>query len=142
MIRQPECSRKFHAKNTDPERSCLNVEYCNENIKDVYHELFDDFISSYFESGEFEQEYYRVFNMISDYVYRDPTKFCTYEEFLSGSDTLRRFCLLRSESIRGQLEGRIPSTSDGQSENSDALIDASDIEISAMGSMGLSLIHI
>ena len=29
-------SRKFHAKNTDPERSCLNVEYCNENIKDVY----------------------------------------------------------------------------------------------------------
>ena len=35
-------SRKFHAKNTDPERSCLNVEYCNENIKDVYHELFDE----------------------------------------------------------------------------------------------------
>ena len=23
-------SRKFHAKNTDPERSCLNVEYCKE----------------------------------------------------------------------------------------------------------------
>lgn len=108
----------------------------NSEYMERYHELFDDFISSYFESGEFEQEYYRVFNMISDYVYRDPTKFCTYEEFLSGSDTLRRFCLLRSESIRGQLEGRIPSTSDGQSENSDALIDASDIEISAMGSMG------
>ena len=35
-------SRKFHAKNTDPERSCLNAEYCNENIKDVYHELFDE----------------------------------------------------------------------------------------------------
>ena len=35
-------SRKFHAKNTDPERSSLNVEYCNENIKDVYHELFDE----------------------------------------------------------------------------------------------------
>ena len=34
-------SRKFHAKNTDPERSYLNVEYCNENIKDVYHELFE-----------------------------------------------------------------------------------------------------
>ena len=35
-------SRKFHAKNTDSERSCLNVEYCNENVKDVYHELFDE----------------------------------------------------------------------------------------------------
>ena len=35
-------SRKFHAKNTDPNRTHWNVEYCNEDIKDVYHELFDD----------------------------------------------------------------------------------------------------
>ena len=40
-------SRKFHAKNTDPERSCLNVEYCNKNIKDVYHELFDEALARY-----------------------------------------------------------------------------------------------
>ena len=40
-------SRKFHAKNTDPERSYLNVEYCNENIKDVYHELFDEALVRY-----------------------------------------------------------------------------------------------
>lgn len=40
-------SRKFHAKNTDPERSYLNVEYCNENIKDVYHELFDEALIRY-----------------------------------------------------------------------------------------------
>lgn len=40
-------SRKFRAKNTDPERSCLNVEYCNENIKDVYHELFDEALARY-----------------------------------------------------------------------------------------------
>ncbi len=40
-------SRKFHAKNTDPERSCLNVEYYNENVKDVYHELFDEALARY-----------------------------------------------------------------------------------------------
>ena len=40
-------SRKFHAKNTDPERSCLNVEYCNGNVKDVYHELFDEALARY-----------------------------------------------------------------------------------------------
>lgn len=40
-------SRKFYAKNTDPERSCLNVEYCNENVKDVYHELFDEALAWY-----------------------------------------------------------------------------------------------
>lgn len=35
-------SRKFHAKNTDPERSYLNVEYCNANLQLVYHQLFDE----------------------------------------------------------------------------------------------------
>lgn len=40
-------SRKSHAKDTDPERSCLNVEYCNENVKDVYHELFDEALTQY-----------------------------------------------------------------------------------------------
>ena len=40
-------SRKFHAKNTDPERSHLNVDYCNEDIKAVYHELFDEALQRY-----------------------------------------------------------------------------------------------
>lgn len=40
-------SRKFHAKNTDPERSHLNVTYCHENIKAVYHELFDEALERY-----------------------------------------------------------------------------------------------
>ena len=40
-------SRKFHAKNTDPNRTHWNVEYCNEDIKDVYHELFDKALKRY-----------------------------------------------------------------------------------------------
>ena len=40
-------SSKFHAKNTDPERSYLNIEYINENIEDVYHELFDEALARY-----------------------------------------------------------------------------------------------
>lgn len=40
-------SRKFHAKNTDPERSHLNIDYCQENIKAVYHELFDEALKRY-----------------------------------------------------------------------------------------------
>ena len=40
-------SRKFHAINTDPERSHLNVTYCQENIKAVYHELFDEALERY-----------------------------------------------------------------------------------------------
>ena len=40
-------SRKFHAKNTNPERSHLNITYCQENIKAVYRELFDDALERY-----------------------------------------------------------------------------------------------
>ena len=40
-------SRVFYADNVDPSRSHLNIEYCNENIKDVYHELFDDALARY-----------------------------------------------------------------------------------------------
>ena len=61
-------SRKFHAKNTDSERSRLNVEYCNQNIKDVYHELFDEALSRYNEKQK------RSDRRIDDY----------YEKILAG----------------------------------------------------------
>ena len=35
-------SREFYASNVDPNRSHLNIELCREDIRDVYHELFDD----------------------------------------------------------------------------------------------------
>ena len=34
--------RKFTAENVDKERTQNNITYCNENIKTVYHKLFDD----------------------------------------------------------------------------------------------------
>ena len=40
-------SRQFHAANTDPGRSYRNIEYCNEDIRSVYHELFDDALARY-----------------------------------------------------------------------------------------------
>ena len=40
-------SRKFHAKNTDPKRSHWNAEYCNRDIREVYHELFDEVLERY-----------------------------------------------------------------------------------------------
>ena len=40
-------SRKFKAENVDAERSHLNVDYCNESIKKVYHKLFDEALERY-----------------------------------------------------------------------------------------------
>lgn len=50
-------------------------------------------------------------------------------------EALEDFCLLRAQSIQGQLEGAIPSTDDGQSADSYSLVDASSVDISAMGTM-------
>ena len=61
-------------------------------------------------------------------------KFCTYEEFEKGSAVLREFCMLRAESVKGQLNGTIGKTSDTQ--KSDTLVDGSKLNTSAMGSMG------
>lgn len=40
-------SRKFMAENVDPERTHLNIDYCNKSIQEVYHELFDEALQRY-----------------------------------------------------------------------------------------------
>lgn len=111
----------------------------SEEYKELYHQIFSEYISEYFESGIFEGTFNKTIEMISPYVERDPTKFCTYDEFLSGAETLKEFCLLRAKSIRGQLNGTIGSTDDTQIDSS--LVDAGDIKIEAMGAMNNSMSH-
>ncbi len=105
----------------------------NEEYTELYHQYFAEFITEYFDSGYFSEMIDDINAMISPYVENDPTKFCTYEEFETGIATLKEFCLLRAESISGQLNGTIGSTSDTQT--SDTLIDAGDLQIDDMGSM-------
>ncbi len=107
----------------------------NEEYTNLYHQIFDEIITEYFESGYFEDMIEEVSSMIAPYVEKDPTKFCTIEEFETGISTLKEFCLLRAESIRGQLDGYIGSTTETQSD--DTLIPADHLNISAMGTMGM-----
>ena len=34
--------RDFIAQNVDADRTQMNIEYCNENLEQVYHQMFDD----------------------------------------------------------------------------------------------------
>lgn len=95
----------------------------SEEYTELYHEAFAEFIYTVFTSGEFERLMEETIALISPYVERDPTKFCTYEEFTLGAETLTEFCLLRAESISYQLAGE------------DVTVDAGDLEISDMGGM-------
>ena len=40
-------TRAFTAKNVDSDRSGANVHFCNEDIKQVYHKLFDEALERY-----------------------------------------------------------------------------------------------
>lgn len=95
----------------------------SEEYTELYHEAFAEFIDTVFTSGKFERLMEETIALISPYVERDPTKFCTYEEFSLGAETLTEFCLLRAESISYQLAGE------------DVTVDAGDLEISDMGGM-------
>ncbi len=116
------------------DRPMLAWIFREESYTEIYHQYFSAFISEYFDSGKFADMIDSVKTMIAPYVQDDPTKFCTYEEFETGIDTLKEFCLLRAESIKGQLSGTIGSTEETQGEES--LIDAGEMDISSMGSMG------
>lgn len=109
----------------------------DESYTQLYHSIFQQFLTEYFSSGAFELELEQVVQMITPYVEKDPTKFCTVEEFETAVDALRSFCQLRAESVQGQLDGTIPSTQEGQQADPDSLVDASDLSISDMGSMSM-----
>ena len=109
--------------------------FSNDEYKRLYHQYFAEFISSYFDSGTFSSELERVQALIAPYVEKDPTSFCTYEDFQKGVTALKDFCLLRAQSVSGQLDGSIPSAADGQAENTSALVDGSNVNIADMGTM-------
>ncbi len=98
-----------------------------------YHEYFDMLISEYFESGYFAEFMAKEKTLISPYVEKDPTAFCSYDDFLLGFDTLTEFCNLRAESVRGQLDGKIPATIRGQQEDSTSFVDGSSVWLPDMG---------
>ena len=108
---------------------------CDE-YKEMYHQYYQEFLDDFYSNGYLTDLIDTTYEMIKDYVDRDPTKFCTTEEFEKAVETIRTFVELRCESIQGQLEGTIGSTDSEQSANSAALIDASAINLSDMGSMG------
>ena len=117
-------------------RPAIDWIFAGETDTEQYHRYFDAFMSELVESGWLQAEINRVAVLIDPYVQQDPTAFCTYDQFLQGVDALQTWCTLRAQSVRGQLNGTIPTTDQGQQADSSALVDTSGLNQSALGSMG------
>jgi len=109
--------------------------FSDESYTEMYHQLYVEFLNTV-DIGAIIDE---AQALIAPYVEKDPTKFCTYEEFETGAKALKSFCALRAESVRGQLAGEIPSTEEGQRADSGSLVDTGSLDLNDMGSMGSNM---
>ncbi|MBQ4218121.1 MAG: CotH kinase family protein [Butyrivibrio sp.] len=105
----------------------------NEEYLEKYHEYLRKLTEEYVDGGRFEETYNRIGSQIDALVKEDPTAFYSYDEYKTACETLYKAVKLRAESINGQLDGTIPSTDEEQKQDSAALIDGSEIDVSAMG---------
>jgi len=117
------------------DRPLIGVLLENEEYTELYHTYLEQ-IATGFYGDSFDERIAAIDAMISDYVESDPTAFYTYDEYQTAILTLAEYGDLRAESILGQLNGTIPSTEAEQNANPDLLVDASDLDFTAMGSMG------
>ncbi|MBR5429314.1 MAG: CotH kinase family protein, partial [Firmicutes bacterium] len=100
-----------------------------------YHDIYDQFVTEIIETGWLEEELTRVSAMILPYVEADENSFFNVNEFDAAMDAMHQYCALRGQSVRGQLDGTIPSTSAGQRADSSALVKTGSLDIKVMGSM-------
>ena len=89
-----------------------------------YHALFSEFLQRWFTDGELETLIAETAELIRPWVEKDPTKFCTTEDFDRGVAALSRFVSLRGEAARRQLNG------------DETAVETGDLQLSDTGSMG------
>ncbi len=77
-----------------------------------YHSTLQTALDAYLLNGKCRQEFDAAVELIRHYVYSDPTRFSSTDEFEDEVEYLRRFILLRADSIQKQLWGLLPSTRD------------------------------
>lgn len=102
-----------------------------------YHEYLQQIVDGYFSNGKFEEKVNEINTLISSYVKEDPSAFYSFEEYESAIGEFKKLGTLRGESMEGQLNGTIPSTTEGQKANSNQLIDASSLNLATLGSSNL-----
>ena len=86
-----------------------------------YHQFFSDFL----QQSDFEAIIAQAAELVGPYVEKDPTKFCTYEDFEAGVSALTQFCTLRAEGVSRQLSG------------DDTAVDTGGLNLSQLGTMNM-----
>ena len=102
---------------------------------DRYHEILGMLIGEFLSEGKTEAKVDETKQLLLPWIQKDPTAFCSAEEFETACETLKEFLACRTESVRRQLAGELSADS-GKQEQEDR-VDASGIRILNMGALVL-----
>ncbi|MDO4501266.1 MAG: CotH kinase family protein, partial [Erysipelotrichaceae bacterium] len=100
--------------------------FSNEEYINLYHDTFNEFVEDYLNNGKIQNLIKDTYELIKDYVDKDPTKFCTSEEFETAVNTISSFIELRSEAVKRQLN------------NDNTAVETDGLNLSDMGSMSMN----
>ncbi|MDE6709357.1 MAG: CotH kinase family protein, partial [Oscillospiraceae bacterium] len=123
------------------ERPLISVLFENEEYLERYHSYLNELLEKYFIDSKFDDKIDELDNLIGSYVQADPTAFYTYEEYKTALEAFKNLANLRAESVSGQLDGTVPSTTAEQKNASDKLVDASSVTMSQIGTSGMGGDH-
>ena len=99
--------------------------FSDEEYIGKYEELFTEFMGQWIEDGKLNDMIEDTASLIRPYVEKDPTKFCTAEEFEKGISTMVQFVSLRGEAVSRQLQ------------EDDTTVNVGDLMLSDMGTMNM-----
>jgi len=105
----------------------------DEEYKAKYHQYLEEIVAGYFADGKWEAKVNQLDSLIAEYVESDPGAFCTFAQYKKALPALIKLGELRAESIAGQLDGTVPSTTEEQNNNTAALIAADSLNLSDLG---------
>ena len=95
--------------------------FSDETYRRQYYALYAELL----EQVDVQSIIDNAYQLIASYVEKDPTAFCTYDEFQTGVEALKEFCTLRSESVQLQLSGSAET------------VDVGTLDLSDMGTMNM-----
>ena len=113
------------------DRPLLNALLTDPDMLAQYHALYDTFLTDCFENGKYAALCAEVTGMIRPYVEAGLT-FYEPEQFERGAAAMAQYLDRRAAAVRGQLDGTIPATLEGQRENASGLVDPQGLVLSDM----------
>ena len=116
---------------TNEDRPMWNWILNNNVYLEKYHQVMNELVTNYLETGEVEKLINSSYSMLEPYLKYDYSAFYTPDQAKEGVNTLKTFCNNRTKSIRLQLDGKLSTISSLQDKA--VQIDSSSIDLNKMG---------